>query len=499
MTAVVREGGRSARQRGRVVAALAALIAVPLVFDAVRPSSVKRTEIPKRVVTDLARASDRQAQSSVWFCAGGAVRTGATRDAPARLSVTVTNPGAIPSRGHLTWVIGGEPNTVVQVEVPAGSVQAFRLEDSVPQISGALAKGQSSGAGAILEFDRGGLAVDHRVETASSGSTAPCASSVGERAVALGGSTSLGTQTLITILNPFPGDAVFDIRFFTDSGTTKPTVVRGITVASESIRLVDIGAIVRRRRVVDTEVIARTGRVIVDRTTIVRDGPSRGIVLGTSAALPSIRAFFTSGFLSRNREERYEIVNPGDSPTRLDVAVLVAPPVAGEAPSEIVPFQLDVAAGTREELDLANTEVPAGRDFSVVFTGTRPFLAARVVSARPDKTGLGRGPATTPGAETGATQWILPANAAALTIFNVSSDPTTATVKSSTGSVLATMKVAPGASRDVAVPPSTAPGGQALLVEADFPVLVGRRFSATSPVNSWALPLAIVTDEGLVP
>src|SRR5206468_9203558 len=128
--------------------------------------------------------------------------------------------------GTVTLVPSQGDRREVDLEVPASSRVAVRPQDvlSSPFVS------------AIVELD-GGQAVAETLMTGPQGPTAaPCASSAARRWYFADGVTTRDATEVITVLNPFPEDAIIDMSFDTDDGRVAPEPLTSMLVKGQGMR-----------------------------------------------------------------------------------------------------------------------------------------------------------------------------------------------------------------------------------------------------------------------
>ena len=524
-----------------MILVIGVVIAVVVMTDRWAPGGESARAGQAEVQLNVASATPAGSASSAWFCAGG-IETWADAALPvARLQVTMANPGATAAHGQIRWIREGAPPFELPVDLRPGEVLTESYDPtkagtggSAPDVAGASAApplARYSGVAAIIEFEGGGIVVDQSLLKGAGGlpvSTAPCASTAGDQAYALGGTTTVDATTWLSILNPFRGDAVIDVRFFTDSGTTSPLAAQGLTIPSGGVRVIEVGGLVRRRRSVDAEVTARTGRIVVDRTTKYGSGSATpGIVLAPAIARTAGRAYFSGGRVAEGQTERYAVVNPGSLPATVAVHVIANPASATRATStaagdsagldgEVALFQLDIPAGARTELDLDDPRVPQDVELSTAFFSDRPVVAARISTAAAPA--MLRGPAMTPGASGGALRWVTGAGGASsdidevISVMNVSAETAKADIATLAGKKLRTLSLAPGQAASVTIGSYVAGGAAPLIVTSDALVLVTRSLSIVSsrgspspadaplgpvraPGQGWSLSLAVISPE----
>src|SRR5207253_9988262 len=101
---------------------------------------------------------------------------------------------------------------------------------------------------------------------------------------------------ILALFNPFPDDAVVDISFATDQGRAEPRAVQGLPVPAGSTVLVNAHDVVRRRAVAAASIVARTGRLVVDRLQAFDGSAGRsGISLTLAAARGANAWYFPDG------------------------------------------------------------------------------------------------------------------------------------------------------------------------------------------------------------
>lgn len=387
-------------QRPLAIVALCSVVVAPVAVDRVVG---RQPTIPSR----LARAVNPSVTSelsgaSTWFCASG--RT--TTDGLADLTVTIANPtgGEVP--GRVTWFsgdVGRQP--IVQ---PVLSAAASRTDVNAPR---EIAGGPIA---ALIEFDGGGIAVEHRISGPHGGASALCASSANARWISADGATTIDAKTTLSIFNPFPEDALLDVRFVTDRGTALPAALQGVSVAARTVFDLNVGDYVRRRTRVAAIVRARIGRVVMERTTIFDgSGTAKGTTISPATSTTSPTWYFAAGRKTSVLRERYSLFNPTRSTATAIIDVLIDG-VAG-----VEPFEIDVPPlGTAELIPNAESRIPRDVGYSVVVStddGTG-IVVERTVDAR------GRvrsGYASSPGIVAPAERWVIPDAAASATRTDV--------------------------------------------------------------------------------
>ena len=161
---------------------------------------------------------------------------------------------------------------------PAYSRTTFKLDTEAP----------SPFTATTLSIDNGVGIVEQEVQGPLGESIAPCASNSSDHWYFAAGKTDATTTMLLSLYNPFPGDAIADLRFATDQGPTSPDAYQGLVIPGHGVAVVNVGEKVRIRSAIATSVNVRAGRLVVDKLQLqAGTGPAiRGLslVLGATAA-----------------------------------------------------------------------------------------------------------------------------------------------------------------------------------------------------------------------
>lgn len=380
-------------RRLAVLAVLAALLAGVAVVDRTRDD-----ETPVAAVGP--EGANPDALTTSWYCHGGP-GTG-----PLQPAVVVMNPGDTRAKGTITvYPAGGKPVSKPLDVPPAAS-------RNIPIATFAAGPWVS----ALVDFDGGGVVVEQQVTGAAGADTSACSPTASTRWYFATGSTAKDAVLSLALFNPFPDDAILDLSFATGEGRREPGDFQGLVVPAESVRLVDVGAHVRRQEVVSTEVKVRIGRVVAGQQ-LVRTAPG---VAGVSTYLGSPTLgeqwFFPDGLVSPGVVEKYEILNPNDEEARVDILLALEK-------DDVEPFELTIPAQGRFTLDVgAEGRVPNGVAHAAVAESINgvPVVVQRVIQSQPPRAGradtLGaRRPARSWGFSIGSTsatrdQWIVVQN-----------------------------------------------------------------------------------------
>ncbi len=367
-----------ARRRLFAVLLFASIIGVLLLVD----RSIARTKKQEIVVSDQSLgpiASPVSTRSSLWFCASGQTQTG-------DLVLTISNPTNEPAKGTISFVGDESQRGSIVVDLGPGERRDISTRASLV----------ANNVGATVEFDHGGLVVEHRIVSGDQVSSAPCATSASDNWYFPDGSTVRTAQTMLSVLNPFAEDAVIDIAVSTERGLARPVELQGVSIPAASIRLIDIGSYVRRRTAIATYVHSIVGRTVTEEIFHV-DG--HGTTLLTGAPALGAQWYFPAGQTSATLRERYALYNP----TGKDITAKIDVLIDG---ADAEPFDVEVPARSRIDfIPSAETRIPREVGYSVFVESTEKTLAvSRVLDARG---GQRHGLAATLGAQRVANQWII--------------------------------------------------------------------------------------------
>jgi uncharacterized protein DUF5719 len=433
------------------VAGLVAGSAVIGSLHGARPTLVAADDlvVPLRPHT---AASQDSAPASTWYCAAAVATVSATDPAsalpgmvaPNEHVVVVANTTAEPVQGRVT-VYGGDmaprpelddesalatsptspsttspattppsSSTTSSTSPPGGPVhRPFQLGPH-SRISVSLGELQPSPVtAAVVEADRGGVAVEQQLTGTNGGDVAPCASAPASSWHFAWGSTARTARELLVLFNPFPSDVSLDGVFTSEDGVREPLRWQGLQVPARSVLAVDVGEDVTRRELLAATVLADRGGLVVSRVQALADGPTGGLSLavGQPSARPSWT--FVQSPVDDGTGQRLALYNPSNRDAEVEVAVrdVTAPDAAAQP---LVPFEVTVRAGSIETLDLGAQErlvAGAPRTTTVWTRNGVPVVAERVLQHPARLAGT-----STPSAELSAgggsydaaTRWISP-------------------------------------------------------------------------------------------
>lgn len=348
-------------------------------------------------------APEPHSLGSTWYCAGG---TG-LQNGSADHRVVIVNPGEQPVDAVITAFAGGivghpeateaEP-VVEEVEVAARGRTAVRLGDLLA----------AQFVSALVEVAEGEAVVEHVVRGEDDVDAAACATAPSAQWHLAAGATTVDARERLVLFNPFPDDAVVDITFTTPESYRAPPEYAGFVVAAQRVVVVDVGQIASRHAQVAVSVVARSGRLVVDRVQTFdgSNGPE-GLAVATAAPSPAELWYLPDGFRTDGLQETVTVYNPGDRQAEVDVELVIDPSNDPAVVTAVEPFQLSIPPRRYAQVALhAEDRVPQGLGHSVVVRSQNgvPVVAERWIrSAGPaPREGL----ATTMGSPIVSSRWL---------------------------------------------------------------------------------------------
>jgi hypothetical protein len=304
---------------------------------------------PLEVQGFLPVAAPEDAITSTWYCPGGT----ADDDGIADTTIVVANTteeeqvGEItifPNRANEEGRLRPRAPVTVEATFPGQDRFELRLQDEAP----------ADYAAALVESDGGGLVVEQQVEGPEGADVSPCATQASDTWYFAAGRTTSDATQLLAFFNPFPDPAVIDVRFRTEVDLRTPVEFEGYVVPARSVVVEDIGLYVTRRNHVSTSVVARTGRLVVNRL-FEADGSEglRGLEVSTGTARPAESWYFPDGVVAQGIEETFVIYNPTETAAEVDLVIEVDDV---ERLGEIEPFGLTIPPEGFQEVAVHDEE-----------------------------------------------------------------------------------------------------------------------------------------------
>lgn len=399
---------RSRRSRRSVVVAVAFLAVIVGVSEWLTPAETGSNDSGSSGIS-VKRAQavvDPNETRSTWFCAGGTSQPGGRADE----TLTIANVGEGSS-----FVADIKVSVMTGVGVPAAKLD-FKLAPagsasssakgipsmrSIP-VSSILA---SPDPGVIVEASGAPVVVTHSVSGTGDVGATPCARGGSDTWYFGGGTTVLGAEQWLTLFNPFPGDAVVDLTFFTNTGVEAPGDAQGVVVAGTSRLSIPVHDLVPRRDAVATRVTTRRGRVIAEQVQILdgRDG-RKGITLVAGVPELTKKVWFSGSTAQEGRSTNVSILNPGATKVnvRIDTALVGAVTLA--------PIDVEIPPRSVAVTDVSS-RVPVGTPFawslSIRGSGDSQDESIEGISASAliAQAGIGSGVAADSGSSFASSSW----------------------------------------------------------------------------------------------
>ena len=356
-----------------------------------------------------------------WFCPGGSAPGGR-----ADVSLEIINASAEPAEAFVSGIrsgLGVAPTDVV-VTIGAGDRTRVRLADLVVD---------SEWMGAVVEVGSADVLVE-QTYLGASGTTdrALCHSRTSDLWVSASGATEFaanGEELVLLLLNPFPHDAVLDIRFYSDVGVD---TLNGAVVPARRVVALDVNETVPVASRVSAVLDVAVGRIAASR--VQSQGRAAQADQGSPPGLSVAPLASTTApvwhLLNLHSDDRFDVVsvvNPSaDHTAEVDLEI-----ISGEGLS-LDPIELTIAAGAMRQVDLSNVErlgglgaygIAArsltGLPIAVMHESSDQFAAGAGGEAGDDEESVGPEPAqyagrvnvslaATVGLDVSATRWLAP-------------------------------------------------------------------------------------------
>ncbi|HSS11783.1 MAG TPA: DUF5719 family protein [Acidimicrobiales bacterium] len=427
-------------------------------------------------------AAPASALSSSWFCAGARGQPDKVADG----QLVVANASEHPLHGAALLIPSQGPSVTVPISVGA---------DNRATVSEAAA-GSAPFVGALVQLDGGAAAVEQVVTGAQGMSTAACATAGSDHWYFADGTTQENSNLFISLLNPYPEDAIVDLSFTTEQGAEAPSDFQGVVVPAKSLIGLDLGTHLRRRAQLATTVSVRTGRIVAFKTQVATAGtapatsprvPGLSLILG--APSPATSLWWPDGLTADGMTERYQIYNP--TQTEADVSLSVA---LDQGSAD--PFAIKVPPGGTGTV-VSNTEprVPKGVGHAAELRTTTGVgvVAERTIDAVAPASRLGL--VDVGGSRLQARRWLLAAGSAnsslneSVVIYNPGTTAADVSVVGLGGSIadingLSGLILPPGRRLVVRINDRSPSLDRALLVEASADVIVERDLSRVNAIGT---------------
>jgi len=335
-----------------IVGALVAGVAVDTQIDGPEPEAI---EVQPPILIPEPVAGDN-GLTSTWFCPTLALDQGEFTSSIDG-TLILSNLGAEVLDVVVTYYSPSARAVTVVVDVGPGEVLPLEIDERIGH----------DRVAAVVEAVGSSLAVSRELTSDLGTDLAACATSAATDWIVAAGDTQRDAAHRIQIFNPFPDDAVIDIVFATEaeSGPFVAADLQTAIVPGASVISLDIGEAVRRRDVVSTRLVARSGGVIVDRVQEFSGSEGRfGFEVALGIGASATQWFYPALVLDSGTRALLHVYNPNELAAEIDVAAFSDVPFAGGDPIGLTVAAKDtlvipvVVAGSIE--DGIRIEVDAG-------------------------------------------------------------------------------------------------------------------------------------------
>ena len=407
------------------------------------------------------------AVSVAWFCSeGSSAATGRAAE-----TVLIANLATRPIDARVTVLRGADQSpTVERRQIPALAQERIPVSDLV----------EADDPGVVVEVLGGPAVVEHELRAGNDVAVNPCARAAARDWYFAGGTTVLGAQEWLTLVNPFGEDAIVNVTFLTTSGKESPGATESLAVPRRSRVSVPVHESVLREEQLAIAVHARLGRVVAERSLIF-DGTDTRLGFATSLGVrDSARRWrFPVADGQAGAAQTLSIANFADSSATVEVRV--RPDGADALDAQTV----DVAGQSVERVSLIES-VPVGVGYTIDVRVTRgaPIVAETLGTwAAP---AVVTGVASGHGSVTEARRWAFAigrpdeTTEAVISAINVSARPLTVQLYAYTAgdpnspASAPARAVRPGERAEFRLSEIGTRPDQVIVISADGPIVVGR-------------------------
>ncbi|MGN6695252.1 MAG: DUF5719 family protein [Aquihabitans sp.] len=399
-----RRARRLTPRRWLPFAALLAVIVGAVMVSSEEPSKPPATTDPVLDAARLPAVSAADAISSTWFCAGG---TATGEGGIAEMTLVLANDAPRGAKAEVTVMGEAGKEATEKVDVPAhgrARVDASKLLEG-------------EWIGAVVEVQGGRVAVDREVTGPSGYDSAACSSTAGDHWFVASGATNREAEEYLSIFNPFPDAASVSISFATDTGPRTPRSLRALSIPGRSVRTIRLNDTITNRSAVAATVVARSGRVVVDRVqtyggcgdAIGAMGiayPPQGLVSTPASPVRAPRWILPGIRVSEGVVNQIAVYNPGSQTAEVDV---VFTPEQPKLNPEIEPAALTIRP--REQVVITLDDLPGMLPDTDLWVDVRSLDGVPVVAERLSFFGEDaprQGATATLGSPIAATDWMVP-------------------------------------------------------------------------------------------
>ena len=272
-------------------------------FGKSNPIEVSTVQATERLA--VASVSPLNSNSSSWYCNWYMPGTGGLT----KVSVLLANTSSKGMSATLKTYVGKSEQSR-SLTVPPHSFLRYPQVVTPTNESGAISF-VANGGGTLAELEISGPL---------GSAIAPCNSSPSAHWVALGANTLPGSESGISIFNPFAQDAVVDVAFSSQFQQFAPGSLQGLVIAPHASENIDLTQYFSGRTHVAISVSTRIGRVVLGGVVGRNDKGNAGLsALATFPATGS-QWNFPVGELSTNQNQEILIYNPNSFGVTTDLS-----------------------------------------------------------------------------------------------------------------------------------------------------------------------------------
>ena len=436
-----------------------------------------------REPTDGPTVPSRTNVSAAWYCAEGT----STPDGRATESVIIGNLERHPVDVTVTVMPGGGE------QPKSRRFTVDTLAQRKVEIASVLAAAEP---GVVVEVFGGQAVVEHLVTGSGDFAVGPCTRQAAPRWFFTGVSTDRGAQDWLVLFNPFGDDAIVDVTFVTANGVDSPGETQALVVPRRSRVSLPVHDLVSREPDIAVSVVARTGRVVAEVSTMFDGTDARhGLALSPGVNGGGAHWRFPSGTSTAGTTRSVSIANFEDTAAEVEVELLL------DNGSRVAPDQMTVSPMSIATVDVGQRVAPgvgyaidvkALRDAPIVVDATGAWAAPAPVT----------GVASTPGSLTTATRWAFAlgrtdeASDAVIAVLNAGTAPVTVQVYAYTAgdpnspTSAPAAAIAPGELAEFDLAERGIRPDQVIVVGADGPIVVGRQVIGAGVSVATGVPFA---------
>jgi hypothetical protein len=383
--------------------ALAAVVVGAVMVSSEDPATAPRPADPVLDTTRLPAVTPTNGIANAWYCSGG---TATGDDGIAELTLVLANDAPRGATADVT-VMGAEgEEATTTLDVPAHGRARLNASELLT----------TAWVGAVVEVHGGRVAVDREVRGPLGFDTAPCSTDASDHWFVPSGATLRGSKEYLTVFNPFPDAASVSVSFATDTGPRNPKPLRALSIPGRSVRTIAVSDIITNRAAVAATVLARSGRVVVDRVQTYDgtgdaigsgDGanPPKGLVSTPAIPVRAPRWIIPGARISAGVETQIAVYNPSARTAEVDVVVTYQNPKLNP---ELEPVALTIRP--REQAVVSLNDIADLAPDQDVWVDVRSLDGAPVVAERLSffgKPSARRGATASAGSPIAATRWMV--------------------------------------------------------------------------------------------